>query len=260
MNRLVLIGNKPLVKNNIPCTHKLKNMKKLFIFFAIVTAVSVMAEEAVDWNKYKYAYVIPTSGVTSQGMTIGLSSAPAKTINPSETISGKLMQQGYCILPNISPELAEKTMIVSYGYTGRQETGLGYASCIIVQFRDAKTHDLLASIETGGNGWDETDDILIAINNVFKCLEYSKAPQVKVNIDMVTKNNLVLYLKNLTPNIINSFTLRLTYLNEDVVVHEQLFTQNYKIIQGDSGKVYITRDKVARNKKLKIKVDVLGYN
>lgn len=256
-------------------------MKKLFLLLVIVlAAVNSMAEEAVDWSKYKYAYVIPTSGVTSQGGTFGVNvgnvygnnygvygnsygsvySAPTKTINPSETISGKLMQLGYGILPAIDPELAEMTMVVSYGYTGRRDVALGYTSCIIVQFRDAKTQDLLASIETEGMGSDETEDILIAINNAFKCWEYSKAPRVEINIDEVTKNYLVLYLENLTPNIIKSFTLRLTYLNEDMVVHEQLYTQNSKITQGSSERVYIKRDKIARDKNLQVKVDVFGYN
>lgn len=249
-------------------------MKKLFLFLAaIVVALGMMAQEAVDWSKYKHAYVIPTSGVTAQGGTFGLGvgnayggsygtvyGAPTKTINPAETISGKLMQLGYSVLPTVTPEFADGTMIVSYGYTGRREVGLGYASCIIVQFRDAKTQELLTSIETEGMGHDETDDILIAINNAFKFWEYAKAPHVDVNVDEISMNYLVLYLTNLTPDIIKSFTLRLTYLKEEMVVHEQLYTQNAKILQGDKERVYIKRDKIARDKKLQVKVDVLGYN
>lgn len=50
--------------------------------------------------------------------------------------------------------------------TGRRQLGLfAYASCIIIQMRDAKTHQMVASCESEGCGSDETDDILQAIHN-----------------------------------------------------------------------------------------------
>ena len=121
-----------------------------------------------DVNKYNYVYVIPTSSVTSSsgvyGNQFGVYGSSTKTVNPSEVISGYLMKKGYTTLPNIDPNLAENTMIVSYGYTGRRQLSLfSYASCVLIQFRDAKTHELVATCEGEGCGEDETDDILQAI-------------------------------------------------------------------------------------------------
>ena len=74
------------------------------------------------------------------------------------------MKKGYTTLPNVDPNLADNTMIVSYGYTGRRKLSLfSYASCIMIQFRDAKTHELIATCEGEGCGEDETADILQAI-------------------------------------------------------------------------------------------------
>ena len=111
---------------------------------------------------------MPTSGVTSSSGVSeniwGVYGGQTKTINPSEVISGYLMKIGYTPLPNITEELVEKTLVVSYGYTGRRQLGLfAYASCIIIQMRDAKTHEMVASCEAEGCGDDETDDILQAI-------------------------------------------------------------------------------------------------
>ena len=118
--------------------------------------------------KYNYVYVIPTSGVTSSsgvyGNQYGVYGGSTKTVNPSEVISGYLMKKGYTTLPNVDPNLAENTMIVSYGYTGRRQLSLfSYASCVMIQFRDAKTHELVATCEGEGCGEDETADILQAI-------------------------------------------------------------------------------------------------
>ena len=118
--------------------------------------------------KYNYVYVIPTSGVTSSsgvyGNQYGVYGGSTKTVNPSEVISGYLMKKGYTTLPSVDPNLAENTMIVSYGYTGRRQLSLfSYASCVIIQFRDAKTHELVATCEGEGCGEDETADILQAI-------------------------------------------------------------------------------------------------
>lgn len=118
--------------------------------------------------KYNYVYVIPTSGVTSSsgvyGNQYGVYGGSTKTVNPSEVISGYLMKKGYTTLPSVDPNLAANTMIVSYGYTGRRQLSLfSYASCVMIQFRDAKTHELVATCEGEGCGEDETADILQAI-------------------------------------------------------------------------------------------------
>lgn len=121
-----------------------------------------------DISKYNYVYVIPTSGVTSSsgvyGNQYGVYGGGTKTVNPSEVISGYLMKKGYTTLPNVDPNLVDNIMIVSYGYTGRRQLSLfSYASCVMIQFRDARTHELVATCEGEGCGEDETADILQAI-------------------------------------------------------------------------------------------------
>ncbi|MBR6115870.1 MAG: hypothetical protein IKP93_00160 [Paludibacteraceae bacterium] len=152
-------------------------MKRLFIILAAVfllTACGAMlkvptAEIKGDLSKYTYAYVISTSPVTSSsgvyGNQYGVYGGGTKTINPSEVISGYLMKMGYTTLPNVDPNFEDHTMVVSYGFTGRRQLSLfSYASCVMIQFRDAKTHELIATCEGEGCGDDETDDILQAIN------------------------------------------------------------------------------------------------
>lgn len=150
-------------------------MKKVFLLSSIVlllTGCGVLNAPIADVQgniyKYNYVYVIPTSGVTSSsgvyGNQYGVFGGETRTINPSEVISGYLMKKGYTTLPIIDPNLAENTMIVSYGYTGRRQLSLlSYASCVMIQFRDAKTHELVATCEGEGCGEDETEDILQAI-------------------------------------------------------------------------------------------------
>ena len=109
---------------------------KQFLFVmataCILTGCSVLNVPTADVKgnvyKYNYVYVIPTSGVTSSsgvyGNQYGVYGGSTKTVNPSEVISGYLMKKGYTTLPNIDPNLAENTMIVSYGYTGRRQLSL----------------------------------------------------------------------------------------------------------------------------------------
>lgn len=153
-------------------------MKKKLIFIIIplvlnsCSAFLVAPTVNIKGNllNYTYIYVIPTSSVTSSsgiyGGSYGIYGGATKSINPSEVISGYLMKKGYTPVPSVTDELAEKTLVISYGYTGRRQIGLfSYASCIIIQVRDAKTHEMVASCESEGCGEDETDDILQAINS-----------------------------------------------------------------------------------------------
>ena len=84
-----------------------------------------------DLCKYSYFYVVPTNGVTSD----------FGTISPSEIVSGYLMKKGYNVLSSESPELIDKTLAVTYGVI---ENG------IIIQMKDAKTQELVASYKVDG--------------------------------------------------------------------------------------------------------------
>ena len=80
---------------------------------------------------YKYAYISPTKELTSStGGTYGgqygiYGSSTTKSVNPSDVIAGILIKQGYIILPELKSELANETLIVNYGESGRRNRGLG---------------------------------------------------------------------------------------------------------------------------------------
>lgn len=120
-------------------------------------------------ENYAYAYVIQTSSVTGSsgvyGNKYGVYGGTTKTTNPSEVIVGYLMKCGYTILPEIDPNLADKTLIVNYGHTGKRQLSMfAYSNIVMIQIRDAKTHNLIAQSEAEGCGADEAEDILQAIN------------------------------------------------------------------------------------------------
>ncbi len=129
---------------------------------------------------YTYAYIIPTSTITSsQQMAFGNSyvAGPSSSVNPSEVIAGYLMKEGYSVLPSINPELADKTLVASFGYVGRRGFGFdSYATIIIVQFRDARTHELVESCEAEGVGQTEADDYLIAIKTALNVIFHPDQP------------------------------------------------------------------------------------
>lgn len=118
---------------------------------------------------FKYAYISPTKGLTSStGCTYGgqygiYGSSITKSVNPSDVIAGILIPKGYVILPEIKPELAEETLIVNYGESGRRNRGLGYTIEVTIQFISAETNELVCSCTAEGQGSTEADDIRQAI-------------------------------------------------------------------------------------------------
>lgn len=126
-------------------------------------------------QNYPYVYVIPTSGVSGSsgvyGNQYGVFGGKTTTTNPSEVIAGYLMKRGFTILPEINPELQSKTLIASYGHTGKRQLSLfAYSNIVLIQFRDAKTHELIASSEAEGCGSDEAQDVLQAITRALDSL------------------------------------------------------------------------------------------
>lgn len=252
------------------------------IFAIIVTLFFVMGLKAQsnskpyvingDLSKYKYVYIVPTSGVTSNSGTSGalfgsssgvfgsVSGGPIKTINPSEMMGGYFMKMGYTTLPSIMPEYAENTLVVSYGYLGRRPEGIfGYSTCIMIQMRDAKTMELMASYETEGYGEDETDDILEAVNKAMLMFQYSVNPKVGTDFMKVTSKKINLLLTNMTLTTIKKIDLRLTYYLEGELKHTQYATVSTKLSPNECIRKYIKRDKEARSKKYQIKLEVLSY-
>lgn len=118
-------------------------------------------------HNYKYVYITST-GTKTGGYVSGNSNYLGGRINsttPSDIIAGVLMNKGYIILPQIEEDKKDLTLVVSYGETQHRTIGLfSYAIGVNIQFRDAKTFDLIASSEAEGIGSTEADDVRNAVN------------------------------------------------------------------------------------------------
>ena len=152
----------------------MKKILSLIVIALVMTSCYTLNAPVTQYRgnlyNYSYVFVVPTAAVTSSsgvyGDQYGVYGGETKTISPSEVISGYLMKKGYTPIPSVTDDLADKTLVVSYGFTGRRQLGLfAYASCIIIQMRDAKTHEMVASCESEGCGSDETEDVLQAITS-----------------------------------------------------------------------------------------------
>ena len=243
------------------------HMRKLFILLtAVLMAVSVMAQTKApvvvlkgDPTDYDYFYIAPTSGVTAGGLAynpfIGLYGDETKTIVPSDVISGCLMKNGYDVVYTVKPEKANKTLVVSYGYVGRQ----GYNSSIIIQMRNGETQDLVATIDAEGAGSNEAEAIDAAIYNGLRMYHYNVFPKIETEIVENHKSALLVDLTNKTPYRINKATLKLSFYSEGEFIHEQIVTVQAVLYPTDWKRIYIKRDKEARNKKYAIRIEVLNY-
>ena len=161
----------------------MKKQSKLFGFFQLLI-ISIWVSSCVSLkptttikngniNSYKYIYITPTNSLTSSsGVTIsGQYYSSSKTVNPSDVITGMLSKEGLVRLPELKPELTDKTIIVNYDESGRRNTGLGgYTIEVTIQFISAKTSSLVCSCTAEGQGSTEADDIRQAITRCLKSL------------------------------------------------------------------------------------------
>lgn len=140
------------------------------------TLKSPIIQQNEPVSSYKYFYVTPTSELTSSsgGVYGGLygtyGGTTTKSLNPSDVISGVLLKQGMIRLPELDPELLDKTLVVNYGESGRRNLNLGYTIEVTIQFLQARTHSVVCICTAEGQGSTEADDIRIAINRALKPL------------------------------------------------------------------------------------------
>lgn len=146
-----------------------------FIFASCVSLQPVRVTRNSSLENYTYFYITPTE--TKTGSTGGVygngsgvyGSSRSKSTNPADIISGYLIKRGMVRLPEVKSDLADKTMIINYGETGRRSTGLGgYTIEITLQILSAKTSEVICVVTGEGQGETEADDIRIALN---RCLE-----------------------------------------------------------------------------------------
>lgn len=107
---------------------------------------------------------------SSSGSTInGTLLSSSKTVNPADLITGIFIKEGLIRLPELKPELAEETLIINYGESGKRNTGGlgGYTLEVTIQLISAKTSSFVCSCTAEGQGSTEADDIRHAIT---RCL------------------------------------------------------------------------------------------
>lgn len=145
------------------------------IFASCVTLQPVRVTRNASLDNYTYFYITPTE--TKTGSTGGVygngygvyGSSTSKSTNPVDIISGYLIKRGMVRLPEVKNDLADRTIIINYGETGRRSTGLGgYTIEITLQILSAKTSEVICVVSGEGQGETEADDIRIAIN---RCLD-----------------------------------------------------------------------------------------
>lgn len=125
-------------------------------------------------DNYKYFYINPSGVKTGgAGYVVGnhfgvFGGGETKSTTPSDVISGTLIKQGYIRVAEIEESLKDKTIIVSYGETGRRQVDLGYTIEVTIQFTSAKTHDIICTVSGEGYGETEADDVYDAVN---RCMD-----------------------------------------------------------------------------------------
>ena len=160
-------------------------MKKLLLFFAALALTACGALKPTTCSvqptfyKYRYVYIMPTGSVTgSTGVYTSyvddrVYGGVTRTANPSDMMSGYLMQKGLTILPQLDEAKKAEILVLSYGETDRRDVGLLWLSTstgIIIQFRDALTNDLIASAEAEDYGSTEADNVRYAIRKALDAI------------------------------------------------------------------------------------------
>lgn len=127
-----------------------------------------------DLKNYTYFFVNPTGSknsstgvVTGNGYGVFGASTTTST-DPIDIISGYLMKLGYVRIAEIDENISDKTLVISYGETGKRELNLGYATEVTMQFTSAESHALVCTVTGEGQGDTEADNVRIAIT---RCLD-----------------------------------------------------------------------------------------
>ena len=94
---------------------------------------------------------------------------PPRAHAPPSRASGDASVASY----QLDQNKLEETLVLSYGETGHRSVGFLWlfdATSIIIQFRDAKTNELVASAESEDYGSTEADNVRYAIRNALDAI------------------------------------------------------------------------------------------
>lgn len=119
-------------------------------------------------SQFEYAYIAPTGSVL--GAFGGYSQGNLSSVNPRDFIAGQLFKRGIIVVPEINPEQAQKTLVVSYGEGDKRNILVGYALEVTIQLTTADMNKLVAVATAEGYGETESDKIRDAISQAMTAL------------------------------------------------------------------------------------------
>ena len=127
-----------------------------------------------DLRAYTHVYVSETQAIYSTSVS-HRGDGPTSysvSVNPRDVIAGAFAKRGFVVLPSLDERFRTKTLMVSYGESGRRNValGLGYAIEITIQLVSAETGELVATTTAEGCGSTEADDIKQAITRALDAL------------------------------------------------------------------------------------------
>ena len=126
-----------------------------------------------DLRAYSHVYVPATqtmdshSGIPVAGVIIPYS----QSVNPRDVIAGAFAKRGFVVLPSLDERFRTKTLMVSYGESGRCRVLLAaYVKEITIQLVSAETGELVATATAEGRDGTEAEEIEQAITRALDAL------------------------------------------------------------------------------------------
>lgn len=166
----------------------MKVLIKVCIVLVIVSlnACAILQEPIInrhdDIKKYKYVVIPKTDTITSgagsvYGNQYGVYGGTiTDSINPGSVIEGILLKKQFISVDEIRPEIANKTLIVKYGQSGKRDVAGGFGGYTLevsISFINAKTYESVYSCTAEGQGSTEADDIREAITRCLSGIDWS---------------------------------------------------------------------------------------
>lgn len=158
----------------------MKKVVGLFLIIFFISSCGSLKPVTIVKNEnikdYRYIYISQTESLTSSsGSTIGdRFYSSSKSVNPGDVISGILAKDGFILIPELKNDIADETLVVNYGESGKRNRGLGYTIEVTIQFVSFGKRLLVSSCSAEGQGETEADDIREAISRCLNELINSK--------------------------------------------------------------------------------------
>lgn len=147
------------------------------LFAGLLTGCVTLRPAIIQMNKdiraYSHVYIPATQTLESSiGIPVaGMIFPYSQSVNPRDVIAGAFSKRGFIVLHKIDERFIPKTLIASFGESGRRNVGLGgYTIEVILQLVSAETGELVATARAEGCGSTEADDIKKAINRALEAL------------------------------------------------------------------------------------------